>query len=145
MIYYGMDQMERCFICGKQPKHDGIGTGYGYDAHGHKLCYRCIGILDKRRLERMSLGQRTDLYITKKTKGDISNYYVSNWPGTFKHHAIHLSDGRHNIAGIQRHYWFCIRSNESNDGKTHAFHGVCFGDNTEILHCRKVKFEPLYR
>ena len=144
--------MLKCTICKEQittPK-DSIGTGYGTDAHNHKICYNCIGALDYRKLLKMKPGDKTTLYHTREPaeKNGCYNWYVSNWPGTFKHHCVgHV--GNHNIAGTRYDLWFALRDRKTGytirDPKTgtpkHCFHGVRYGDITEICHIRKIKPE----
>ena len=59
--------------------------------------------------------------------------YLTNWPGTLR---LPVKDGlvkagRHNFAGIRYDVWFI-----GPDGK--EWHGVQYGDNTQICHCKRV-------
>lgn len=137
--------MEKCFICNKQFKKTEITTGYGIDHHGHKLCFDCIGKLDRKKLYNMPIGGKTILYhIREKTGNDTYRHFVSNCSGTFKNSAILQNIGRHNIAGKRYDLDFVLKDENGNvikdkKGKMQWFHGTRYGDMTEILHVRKVK------
>jgi len=136
--------MERCSRCGKDiPKPDGgITTGYGTDAQGNKHCYACCAELDR---EFMDSHDRMTLYLTfdeakAKAGGFVPSpgvhccnhgWTVGNWPGSLKFDAV-VRKGRHNIAGTRYDAWFT-------DHKGRKWWGVRYGDNTELVHCRKLK------
>ena len=61
----------------------------------------------------------------------LSNGEVMNWPGTLRFPA-HVRKGRHNIAGSRYDVWFA-----GPDG--FQWHGVQYGDNTQICHCKRTK------
>lgn len=96
---------------------------------GEKVCYACCGELDKQKLLDANPGDKFYMYLT----GNIQyGYYVSNWPGSFKIR-VYPRKGRHNIAGVRYDFWFYLGNN--------AFHGVQYGDNTQVAHicCLKNK------
>jgi hypothetical protein len=98
-------------------------TGYGIDRHNHTICYACCGILDRKRMERD--GYAT-LYLTETPNG----YRVTNWPGSLTFSA-HVNRGRHNIAGVRYDAWFWLSG--------YQWHGVQYGNNTQIVHCKRTK------
>lgn len=72
-------------------------------------------------------GDKFYMYLT----GDIqSGHYVSNWPGSFKIR-VYPRKGRHNFAGVRYDFWFNVGN--------HEFHGVQYGDNTQVAYIRCLK------
>lgn len=117
-----------CSKCGKECKPDGISTGYGVmPKTGEKVCYSCCGELDKQQLLNAKPGDKFYLYLTRDNKG---GYYVSNWPGSFKI-PVCSRIGYHNIAGDRYDFWFSVGNRK--------FHGVMYGNNTEVAHIRCLK------
>jgi len=98
-------------------------TGYGTDDNGNKACFDCCGIVDKMRMVKQG---RAVLYL------DYAGGTVSNWPGTYKVNVWSSKTGRHNIAGKRYDVWF-----KGPDG--HYWHGVTYGDYTQICHCKRTK------
>ena len=98
-------------------------TGYGLNSDNEKICFACCAIEDE---EYMRTHNHITLYLTK-TDG---HYHVSNWPGSLKLRALTLT-GRHNIARTRRDAWFI------HEGR--AWHGVQYGSNSDLCHCRKLK------
>ena len=120
----------KTFVCTqcqkeKEGKQDG-GTGYGVYRDGSKICYQCIGENDLKELQIASKGQKFTFYLVKRD----GQYFVTNWPGTFSH-PVTVSIGRHNMAGKRYDTWFKIGQN--------SFHGVTFGDWTQIHHVKRIK------
>ena len=113
-------------------------SGYGQDKDGKKHCYECCGRLDEQ--EMLKTGRAT-LYLSydqePRRYSQTGWFYpkkrrVSNWPGTL---SIPLNGGikigRHNIAGRRFDVWFWFKGEE--------WHGIQYGDNTQIIHCRRLK------
>jgi hypothetical protein len=115
-----------CFVCKleKQSPNDHIcgGTGYGLDKENNKVCYSCCGKQDEESMEKTG---KTILYL------DTAKRTVSNWPGTLSINLSSLSKGRHNIARVRYDVSFIHK------GK--RWHGVQYGDNTQICHCKRSK------
>jgi hypothetical protein len=125
----------QCGQCGLvKPVGTSAGTGYGYrrydDPSQSPICYDCCGENEAREMEETG---RATLYLTceplrrnqeRKTAGT-----VSNWPGTLKI-PCHTRAGRHNIAGTRYDCWFTFKGKE--------WHGVQYGDNTQIVHCKRL-------
>jgi transcription elongation factor Elf1 len=116
----------------KPVQHSG-GTGYGKDANGNIVCYACCAELDK---EQMTKGEPITLYLTcqdflpwKQQSHHISGK-VTNWPGTLEIPCNGWT-GCHNIAGIRYDVWFTFAG--------HKWHGVQYGNNTQLCHCKTVK------
>lgn len=123
-----------CARCGQDKPILPIGgTGYG-ERDGAKVCYACCGELD--RAEMIETGRAT-LYLAKVDFSplsmgcDRSGHRVSNWPGTLAFFC-HVRKSRHNMAGNRYDVWF-----RGPDGK--QWHGVQYGDNTQICRCRRTK------
>lgn len=122
-----------CAICAKAipaPAAGDISTGYGLDAAGDKVCFTCCGMIDK---AEMILTGRATLYLTydrELTSGRqvrVHNAAVTNWPGTMKIRAA-IRSGRHNIAGRRYDVWFTFAGRQ--------WHGVNYGENSQVCHCK---------
>jgi hypothetical protein len=99
-------------------------TGYG-EVYGQKFCYACCGEMDKRDIE---TADKFTLYLVKKN----GKQFVSNWPGTLSYPVHHSSKGKHNIAVVRYDVWFT-------DHLGRNWHGVQYGDWTQICHCKRIK------
>jgi len=71
---------------------------------------------------------RTLLY-DATVKGGLTE--LTDWPGKLRILVRYSKHGHHNIARWQYFYWF-----EFEDRK---WFGVRYGDNTQIVHCRRLK------
>lgn len=113
-----------CHICKKTKpvNHDGA-VGYGEDSHGHKICYVCCGIMDRKL---MNARGKATLYFVKRDDG----YYITNWPGTLAFKVNNWRKGSHNIAGVRYDVWFYDENNQ-------LWHGVQYGDWTQLCHCKR--------
>jgi hypothetical protein len=118
-----------CSKCGSSidTVDHGIGTGYSTTESGEKVCYECIGKLDRTKLYNLPIGGKYTLYLTEKKR----HLYVSNWPGSFKLPVHYSKTGNHNIAGIRQDVWFYLED--------HLYHGTCYGKNTQIAYCKRIK------
>lgn len=115
-----------CADCGKtiEPPANSCGTGYGTARDGAKVCYECCG---KRDAADMRQSGRATLYLSGKLGVDAR---VTNWPATLVFPVGSFKTGRHNVAGFRFDVWFRGPDNAT-------WHGVQYGRNTEILHCRR--------
>lgn len=107
---------------------DGVGTGYGIADRNNPqfVCYACCG---KREREAMIRTGKATLYLQHQNGG--LNGTVTDWPGTLRF-SCGVRIGRHNIAGRRYDVWFT-----GPDGA--QWHGTQYGDNTQIVHCRRTK------
>lgn len=135
----------RCADCGTVAElgaASGCGTGYGYatDApDARPICYACCGAHEKARLIETGRGC---LYLTcdaptprprpRVGSFDYAPYRLTDWPGTLTFKASGARIGAHNMAGRRYDVWFT-----GPDGK--QWHGVTYGDNTQICHVRRLK------
>lgn len=115
----------RCDECGEaKPLFNAnsvsISTGYARYAQDRMVCYECCGKLEAAELQKTGKGC---LYLTDKT--------LSNWPGTLKIPVHYMKTGRHNMAGRRYDVWFTFQGAE--------WHGVQYGDNTQICRVRRLK------
>jgi hypothetical protein len=100
------------------------------------ICYQCCGEMD---VNDMRTSGRALLYLTQEwcaVYADVGPArsrcnYVSNWPGTLKMRA-YVRKGRHNIARTRYDAWFT-----GPDGA--KWHGVQYGENTQVVRCRRLK------
>jgi hypothetical protein len=103
-----------------------IGTGYGIHENGHKVCYQCCGDIDRDDMIKAKVGERFSMYLCRENGLNV----VQNWCGTLKRNC-HISISRHNW-GLKRYdAWFKVNGE--------CFWGYNIGENTQILHVRKVK------
>ena len=119
--------------CGHEPSpHESFTTGYGVDMDGNRKCYECCAVDDKARM--IETGKAT-LYLSRSISAEWPDkgkevWTVGNWPGSLKLRTGSPRKGRHNIAGSRYDVWFT-----GPDGKD--WHGVQYGENTQICHCRR--------
>lgn len=110
-----------CDSCPRPLIGNGFSTGYGGDRYlATRHCFECCGDTDKAHMR--DKGKAT-LYLSDKK--------ITNWPGTLELIPGRIKTGSHNIAGKRYDVWFTF------EGK--PWHGVQFGDNTQILHCKRIK------
>lgn len=110
--------------CGHAPSAHGEHTTGYITIDGKTTCYECCAKLDAQWMREKG---KITLYLT--TDGDKAT--VGNWPGSLKFSAF-VRKGRHNIARTRYDVWFI--------GPDHAqWHGVQYGENTQICHCRRIK------
>lgn len=110
-----------CFTCHAElppVPHTGA-SGYGTDRDNNKHCYKCCA--DRERADMIATGHGM-LY-------DCDDR-LTGWAGTLTFPIGQRKTGRHNIAGRRYDLWF-----RGPDNRT--WHGVRYGDNTQIVHCRR--------
>jgi len=119
-----------CFRCGKEiVSVAGSGaTGYGVDRENNKICYQCCGEIDGEELASLKPGEKMILYLS--SCGEEGMWYICNWPGSFKIR-VFPDKGKHNLAGCRYDVRFKY--------KEHEYHGIKYGDNTDICHVRRLK------
>ena len=83
-----------CSQCGGS-----VTDGCTVDNEENLVCYQCCAVQDH---EYMLEHGVIDVYLTKRSGG----WAVENWPGTLIIPVARISEGTHNIAGIQRQVWF---------------------------------------
>jgi hypothetical protein len=112
----------------------GHGCGTGYARAGQNddtmICYECAGAREVRDL--LATGKGC-LYLSSGIGQTGRTFHkLANWPGTLE---ISLSmsprKGRHNMAGTRYDVWFSWQGRD--------WHGVQYGDNTQICHVRALK------
>jgi len=120
--------MDTCFTCNQTipafKPGDGS-TGYANDEHENKICYACCAKADEKYMIEHG---RITLYLSR-TRG---SYKVTNWPGSLAFTPRYVSKGNHNIAGVRYGAWFTGPQGTN-------WHGVQYGENTQIIHCRRIK------
>lgn len=128
-----------CDKCGKAFKPKKWPGGVSLPGYGtlkengveKKVCYKCMGAIEKREIGAKKPGDRWTLYLGKKD----GKYSVSNWPGSLKYPVRSYSTGRHNMGGTRIDVWF-------QDHKGRWWHGFQVGDYTDLVHCRLLKRKP---
>lgn len=120
-----------CTVCKQTKTYTGLGSGYGEDSEGNKVCYECCGKQDK---EWMQKEGKILLYLTTEPAWKGAGYgtaYISNWPDSLKFTGRYRR-GRHNIARYQYNVKFT-----GPDG--FIWTGRTVGDMTQVCHCRRTK------
>lgn len=117
----------------KEVNTTGVTTGYAVGILGDYICYACCGEIDR---EHMRKYDKTTLYLSFELQNPRIGWNdykaeVTNWPGTLRISLHGVRVGRHNIARRRYDVRFTLDGNE--------WHGVQYGDFTQILHCRKLK------
>lgn len=115
-----------CSIC-KQEKEVQTkgGTGYATNEKGEKICYQCCAEEDRKYMRENG---KISLYLSENENG---GYKISNWHSTLIFTVTGYRKGRHNIAGKRLDVWFRFEG--------YCWHGVNYGEMTQILHCKKTK------
>lgn len=125
-----MNELLTLLDCGHPPSsHSHITNGYGVTPDGKKLCYDCCA---KREKESMLTTGRALLYLTHNTSQLNPFYELTDWPGHLRFRVFHMRKGRHNIARVRYDVWFMGPDDV-------RWHGVQYGDNTQVTYCRRVK------
>lgn len=132
------------FICTNCNQHinydsEGVGTGYATGENDTKICYQCCADLDMEYMRNhgeicLYLSLDTDktgrVDIVKSAIGRHVSGKVTNWPGTLEFRAGGKI-GRHNFVGVRYDVWFAFEG--------YFWHGVTYGDFTQICHCKRTK------
>lgn len=119
--------------CGHQiSAHSDYTTGYATDTKGKKICYECCAKADRAQMkEHGKIWLYLSEYNTPQGKY-LTNYKVTNWPGSLVFNIHRIKTGRHNIARVRYDVWFI-------GPDRHWWHGVQYGDNTQICRCERTK------
>lgn len=104
------------------------GTGYAQKPDGAKICYRCCGVNDEVEMMDAKVGTRFTMYLT----GSGLDMVATNWCGTFTRPIKANYRTSPTNWGLKRtDVWFKIQGE--------CFWGYSIGENTQILHVRKIK------
>lgn len=119
-----------CSRCARLRSHtlrNTITTGYATAANDpdRKTCFACCAKVDA---EYMRSNARITLYLTGERGAEV----ISNWCGTLKMKADYVRRGKHNLARTRYDVWF-------RDTSGARWYGVQYGENTQLIHCRKLK------
>ena len=113
-----------CVKCNQDKEYvSDFTTGYARTDNG-KVCFDCCAKQDK---EYMRATGHIDLYLVD----DQTLPRVTNWPGTLSIPCTGVKIGNHNIAGRRYDVWFAFEG--------YWWHGVQYGHNTQVCHCKKTK------
>lgn len=131
--------MDTCTHCGRaiEATAGGVGTGYALTPAGAKVCYACCAEMDKAYMIERG---RIALYLTniQEHRGFLGwrngqwSGDVTNWPGTLRYANCNVKVGQHNWASRRYDVWFV-------GPDKHVWHGVRYGDMTEVVHCKRTK------
>lgn len=116
-----------CSECGKVCTPTEHTPGYGKDSEGNKFCYDCCAKHTEKMLMELKGKEKLCLYLTE----ELGNEMVGDWTGKLKIKPLLVRKGRHNIARSRYDVWF------THKGK--RFHGVNYGEFTQILHVKALK------
>jgi len=116
-----------CTVCKEHKKHESdITTGHATNKAGDKICFDCVKQIDLDSLVNLKKGEKICFYLVKE--GD--KYKVTNWPGTMVLNVDYVRKGKHNMAISRYDIWFTL--------ERHLFHGVQYGENTQVCHIKKL-------
>ena len=110
------------------------GTGYGRDDKGAMFCYPCGA---KRTAKDMEADGKAYLYLAKRSDAErqernySATHKLTDWTGNFEIPIYGVRRGSYNIARTRYDVWFSWRGAD--------WHGVQYGDNTQICHVRRLK------
>lgn len=111
--------------------HADFTTGYGTDKDGKKSCYACCAESDKR--DMIESGRAVLYFCYEQTAArGMYDKRVSNWPNSLSFPVYYMRIGAHNITGKRYDVWF-------NGPDGYVWHGVTYGDMTQLCHCRRIK------
>ena len=119
-----MDKSFKCSVCKNIVVPDEGTAGYGVKGNGHKICYPCCATRDS--ADMIKTG-RACLYLVNRD----GRQYITNWPGSLSIGPVYVRKGKHNIAGTRYDAWFTFDNQK--------WHGVNYGEMTQIIHCRRLK------
>ena len=124
--------------CGHmESEHPDSTRGYGQGANGKTKCYACLAEDDKKYMR--DHGKIT-LYLTCEPvtakRNESYQLYVdskiSNWPGSLTIPCrVKRNRNGHNWGLTRYDAWFKFEGRE--------WHGVLYGDNTQLIHCKQLK------
>lgn len=100
-------------------------SGYANTDKGETICYQCCADDDR---DYMLKHGKIALYDTNWGPTGTNLGSVSNWCGTLEIPIVRRSRSSHNIARYRYDVWFKYNG--------HVWHGVRYGDNTQIVHCK---------
>lgn len=113
-------------------------NGYGLDSVNNPVCYECCAEGDKQTMRdtgkiTLYLSKTADYEELQQRLGNAkpSGWQVSNWPGSLVIPCMKVNVGRHNIAGKRYDAYFIFEG--------YIWHGVQYGDNTQLIHCKRTK------
>ena len=123
-----MDLSLKYFLCAKcsskVPISYSCAMGYGYlspfTTLDDRICYPC-----------MARYELDDLLSTGKGLLYLGKYTVTDWTGTLSLPITYQKKGRHNIAGTRYDVWFRVGAEK--------WYGVQYGENTQLIHCKRMK------
>ena len=103
--------------------HQEFESRYGIALDGKTYCYDCCAEREKQYM--WETGEAV-LYLVQRG----GEYYVIDWPGRLSIPVGQISKGKHNWAGTRYDVWFNFEGTE--------WHGVQYGESTQLCHCRRV-------
>lgn len=120
-----LNDTARCADCKTLLEPIGHSPGCGLRSDGSKLCYACCAIVDADQMDKTG---KATLYL----RGNLlTGQELTNWPGSLRITVFVSKSGKHNMAGCRTDVWF--RFNKQ------FWHGVQYGENTQLCHCKRVK------
>jgi hypothetical protein len=142
----GINNETHCIACGVEfptPQPGDVATGYALieiEKKEFRICYKCCADQDRKYMREHG---KIMLYLVYTVKQPTESerrigyrptkvYEVTNWPGTLRFKVRASKEGHHNIAGKRTDVWFRGPDNKE-------WWGVNYGDNTQIVHCRRTK------
>ena len=116
-----------CDRCGEECHSDGFSAGYAISSDWKRYCFKCCGEIAMEKLKKMKQREKIILYLIQTRE---NRWEITNWTGTFRI-PVFISKGRHNFAGVRYDCKFEFNG--------HRFHGVCYGNDTQVCHIKCLK------
>lgn len=114
--------------CGHmESDHSDITRGYGIDGEGKTHCVACCA---EQTRQRMRDTGRITLYLEGEGP---DRYWLTDWHASLVIFPYRARTGRHNWAGKRYDVWFSFEECD--------WHGVQYGDNTQLCHCKRCNGE----
>lgn len=129
-----------CATCGKEYPAQTTGGntgGYGIDANNRKHCLPCCAEREKAHILENGKGTLYLVYEQEPRSASYCGWFtpkngkLTDWGGFLSIPINRIKRGGHNIAGCRYDVWFTFGGRE--------WHGVTYGDNTQICHIRAIK------
>lgn len=126
----------KCHKC-----HNLLNGNYGISIHGKRRKYKCYACCVETEKAFMRKNGKTMLYLSQEQKAtpiqrlpyrmEADTCKVTDFTGGLSITPTSVKASFHNIAGKRYDAWFIFEG--------YFWHGVTYGDNTQILHCKKTK------
>ena len=117
----------KCYKCGRVCKPNGIVGGYAVERDGNRYCFKCAAKREAQVLRELAVGESIHLYLVVRN----GEWCVQNFTGLLSIPIYYIKAGRHNFAGIRHDFWVEYHDN--------IYHGVVYGEDTQLARVKRIK------